>query len=171
MTFTVIFVRDVPGDDGFVVTIPLGKFFVNGTNLLPIHRRGEAVVVAATDMLPIAQRIHPKHFGVFFCQPAGTCAGGSSQNHLATGFADFFNNGIQQGKIIVSLSRFQSGPGEDADGHFIAVCLLHQFHIPIPNVGRPLLRIVVRAVDHMGKAGAGVLLVFHSGSSGTSFLL
>ena len=158
MALAAILIGDVPGDDRGVIAVPPGKLFVDGTDLLPIDRGGGAVVVAATDMLPIALGIHPEHLGIFFCQPAGTGTGGSGQDHLAARFTDLFNDRIQIGKIVFSLPGLQGGPGENTYGHFVAVCLLHQLHIPIPILLRPLLRVVVGSVDHMGKAGTGVFL-------------
>ena len=117
------------------------------------------MVVAATDMLPVALGIYPQHFGIFFRQPVGPGTGGSGKDDLSAVIADTLDGRIQKGEIIFSLPGFQLCPGEDAHRHLIAVCQLHQAHIFIPHglVVDPLLRIIVRAVNEVGKAITGEL--------------
>jgi hypothetical protein len=147
----------------FPLVVALSKLGVHLPHLFPIDRRGGTVVVPGTEVLPLTVGQYTQYLGILFGHPSGAGTGGRSQDHLAAVAAHLINDLVQEGKIIFALSGFQCGPGENADGHFVAVCQLHQTHIFVPDgfVMNPLLGIVVGAMEKMGKGRAGVDLMGH----------
>ena len=162
-----VFIGDVPGDHGFVLSVALRQPGVHFPNLPAVGGRGQAVVVPGTEMLPDTVGTYPQHLRILFRQPPGTGTGGCGQDHFAAGLPHPVDHFVQEGEIILPFPGLQHGPGEDADAHLVAVSKPHQFHILIPDglVRQPLLRVIVRSVEKMRITGTGVFLVGHKLSS------
>ena len=162
-----VFVGDVPGHHGLVLSVPLRQTGVHLPDLPAVGGRGEAVIMPGPEMLPDTVGAHPQDLRILFRQPPGPGTGGSGQDHFSPGLPHPVDHLVQEGKVILPFPGLQHGPGEDADAHLIAVGKLHQLHILIPDglVRQPLLRIIVRSVEKMRITGTGVFFVGHKLSS------
>ena len=152
VAFTAVLVGNMPRHHRRVLAVALGQQRVHLLHLFPVDGRSVAMVVPLTKAMALAVFVDTKHLGVLFRHPAGTGTAGGRQHHSAAGGIDLVENGIQKREVILPFPGLQHGPGENADGHLIAVGLLHQAHIRIPDLrcSDPLLWIIVRAVEKMG---------------------
>src|SRR6185437_4953291 len=82
-------------------------------------------------------------------QPRWRSGGRGGQVHPDSGLTHQVEYPPEPVELEVALGRLKMRPGEDADGDEIDSRLAHQPYVFGPDLGRPLLRVVVTAVEHV----------------------
>ena len=147
-----VLVGHVPQGQGRVILVPLRQQPVEGGGLLPIQRRGEAMLLPHPVVPPQPPLVRPQDLRVFHRHPGGRRGGGGGQGRPDPRRRQPVHGPVQPAEIVFPLPGLQIRPGEDPDGDDIEPRLLHQPDILLQHrrVLPPLLRIIVRPVPQPG---------------------
>ena len=98
--------------------------------------------------------IDAQHFRVFLAHPGRTRTRRRRQDGDAAVFVQQVHDLIEPSKVIPAFFRFERRPGKNADGKSVAVGQPGQAHVFSPDLFQmaPLVRVVVAAVQHVGKS-------------------
>ena len=122
-------------------------------DLFPVQRRGVAVVLAVTVEVPQPVWTDTQHLRIFLRQPLGSCAGGRGEDGVDAVGIEPVDDLIQPAEVVNALFRLQLCPGENAQAHTVDVGFPEQPDVLFQNLRliQPLFRVIVAAVQHMGK--------------------
>ena len=149
VALAVVLVGEVPGEQRRMVGVALGQLAVDQGGLLAVDRRGEAVVVADAEEVAAAVGPDAQHLGILGRQPGRPRARWRRQHGIAAVLGQQIHDTIQPAELELALGRLELRPGEDRHGHGVAVRQLHQAHVLVPHGFRPLVGVVVAAVQHV----------------------
>ena len=145
-----VFVVDVPGNDVGVVLIVFCHGPAQGKRILPEHRAGRTPMLACTRPAGIPIFVFPQYFRMRLCEPhrrACGCCGEVCGDAIGTELSD---NAVKPTEIKHTLTRFNLSPGEYGDRHYRNFCFFHEADVVIPDLLRPLVRIIITAIPYAG---------------------
>src|SRR3954471_509439 len=91
--------------------------------------------------------------GTFFREPRRWRGGGGGQAHRNAVLSEQVHYAVEPAEIEALFRGLQFRPAEDADAHHVHARRAHQPDVLAPDRLRPLLRIVVSAVEEFGWEG------------------
>ena len=115
----------MPKNNAGMLAKGLGKPYIDLAGLFPVDRRGIAVVVPLSHMIPVQAGINPQHLRILLSHPSGARAGGRCQNRVNTVFIKLADDPPQPTEVIDAFLGLQLGPGENRHGNAVDVGFLH----------------------------------------------
>ena len=143
-----VLVADMPAGDVRVVRVAAGQFRDERACKFPEGKAVRAVVVPVPELVPPALVIDATDFGVIFRHPGGEGCRGGCHHDIVIFAAEHLHNVVKLREIKRLLVRLKLGPGKYVDGGGIDAGLAEELHVLVPNFARPLIRIVVAAVQN-----------------------
>ena len=149
-------VAHVPHGNCGVVRIPFGQRFRDGRSGPAVSGRRRAELVARAVPEGAAVRVHRKRCGVIVTQPGRRRCCGCGQAHPDATVVQQVQDAVQPAEVAGPFAGLQQRPAEHPHRGKVDARLLHQPDILRPAFGRPLLGVVVRAVDEPQSLRQGV---------------
>jgi hypothetical protein len=144
----------MPNRQSGVILVTPRQLFVNGPRFFPIYWGGKTVVVPFPMEIPLAELVHPQHFGVFLAHPRGPRPGGRTQNRGNAVFGKHIHQLIKPLKTVDALFRLKGGPGKHPHRQGIDAGQFGKAHVLFPDgilPRKPLLRVIITPVQNMGE--------------------
>ncbi len=150
VTFAAVLVGEMPEQQRRMILVAVGQQGVDDARLLAVDRRTETVVVATAMQIAPAVRPHAQHFRVLGRHPGRARTGRRGQHSVGPVLGQHVHDLIQPAEFEPTFLRLKFCPREDAHRHGVAMGQLHETHVLVPDSLRPLVRVVVTAMQHVG---------------------
>ena len=141
-----VLIADVPADDVFVVAVALSQFFCEAFCIFLENRAVRARIVAMAEFVMASFEIGSCHFRITVYHPCRECAGGCCHDDLNVLFCQGVYDLVELGEVVLILGRLDFCPGKYVDRGAVDAGLMEKFHILIPDLFWPLVRVVVSSV-------------------------
>ena len=165
----VILVADVPHRQSRVVAVSLRERSRNPLAALAVHRRRRAEVRPTSDSDLPSFPVRGKHLRMLAGEPRRRGRVRRAEVHRDAVIMQDVHHLVEPSEIQSTIGGLQRRPREDSDAHQSHAGLLHERSIFQPDLTRPLIRVVVAAVDDagepVGEVADGVRHVTPSGRS------
>ena len=110
---------------------------------MAVDRTGRADVLPAAEVVLLLMGIGAVRLGIARRHPGGLGRRGGRKDHLQVFAPCQLHDPVQLLKVIGVLRGLEQGPGEDVQRHLRDVRQVEQAHVLLPDLLRPLFRIVV----------------------------
>ncbi len=142
-----VLVVDVPQLHGGVVVVAAGHLLGDAQGLGEVDVRGGVEALAGAVGEAAALGVDRERLGVGGGEPGGRGGGGGGEADLDAARVEEVEDLVEPVELEPALLGLELGPGEDADADAVDAGLAHQAHVLVPDLARPLLGVVIAAVD------------------------
>ncbi len=139
-------VRHVPGDERRVVAVPLGPALDAAQRELPEDRRRRAPLLPRARPQGLARAGLRQDLRVLRRQPRRRRGGRRREVDRDAVRVEQVHRVVEPREVPRVLGRLDAGPREDRERDHRHAGLAHEAHVLVPDLARPLVRVVVRAV-------------------------
>ena len=146
IAFPAVLIIDMPAYHIFIASVALCQSCRQFLDKMPVHRAVGAGIVALSELVAAALIIHPRHLRIALHHPRRKGSRGGCQHDLLPRLCQRVHDRVQLVKIVNLLRRLEPGPGKYVDGGAVNPRLVKQLHVLLPDLPRPLFRVVVSAV-------------------------
>ena len=146
IAFPAVLIINVPAYHIFIASVALCQLCRQLLDKMPVHRAVGAGIVALSELVAAALIIHPRHLRITLRHPGRKGSRGGCQHDLLPRPCQRVHDRVQLVKIVNLLRRLEPGPGKYVDGGAVNPRLVKQLHVLLPDLPRPLFRVVVSAV-------------------------